>query len=598
MLRTHTCGELRNTDLNKKVILSGWVQRVRDKGALIWIDMRDRYGITQIFLEEEKSDDSLVKKARELGREFVVQVEGSVIERASKNPNIPTGDIEVVPEKIKILNTSKTPPFTIEDETDGGEELRMKYRYLDLRRKPVRTKLELRHRLALETRKYLDTQKFIEIETPVLIKSTPEGARDFVVPSRMNQGQFYALPQSPQTFKQLLMVSGYDRYYQLVKCFRDEDLRADRQPEFTQIDCEMSFVTQDDVLETFEGMTKHLFKVVKGVEVEDFPRISYQDAMKYYGSDKPDIRFGMKFVELKDVARGKGFKVFDDAELVVGICAEGCASYSRKDLDKLTDFVKRPQVGAKGLVYVKYLSAEQAGNEEGSLKSSVDKFYSEEELKEWAAKFNAKPGDLLLILAGGADATRFAMNELRLEMGKRLHLRDRSVFKPLWVVDFPLLEWDEETQRYYAMHHPFTSPKPEDVHKLENDPGAVRANAYDLVINGVEIGGGSIRIHNKELQKKMFQVLGFTDQEAQSQFGFLMNAFEYGAPPHGGIALGFDRLVALFGGSDSIRDYIAFPKNNAGRDVMIDSPSEISEEQLEELGLKVVNSKNQAANNK
>ncbi|MCF8235401.1 MAG: aspartate--tRNA ligase [Bacteroidales bacterium] len=591
MLRTHTCGELRIDDLNKKVTLSGWVQRIRDKGALIWIDLRDRYGITQIFLEEEKSEASLVKKVREMGREFVIRVEGRVIERTSKNPNIPTGEIEVIPEKIEVLNTSKTPPFTIEDETDGGEELRMKYRYLDLRRKTVRTKLELRHRLALETRKYLDSQQFIEIETPVLIKSTPEGARDFVVPSRMNPGQFYALPQSPQTFKQLLMVSGYDKYYQIVKCFRDEDLRADRQPEFTQIDCEMSFVDQDDVLQTFEGMTKHLFKVVKDVEVEDFPRMSYQDAMKYYGSDKPDIRFGMKFVELNEVAQGKGFKVFDSAELVVGICAEGCASHSRKDLDKLTDFVKKPQVGAKGLVYVKY-------NEDGSLKSSVDKFYSEADLKEWAEKCNAKPGDLLLILAGETEATRFAMNELRLEMGNRMNLRDRSIFKPLWVVDFPLLEWDEETQRYYAMHHPFTSPKPEDVHKLENDPGSVRANAYDLVINGVEIGGGSVRIHNKDLQKQMFQVLGFTEEEAQNQFGFLMNAFEYGAPPHGGIALGFDRLAALFGGSDSIRDSIAFPKNNAGRDVMIDSPSGISEEQLEELGLKIVNYKSQASNHK
>lgn len=581
MLRTHTCGELRIEHLNKKVSLTGWVQRIRDKGALIWIDLRDRYGITQIFLEEEKSDQEIVKMVRGMGREFVIQVEGKVVERTSKNPNIPTGEIEVIPEKIKVLNTSKLPPFTIEDETDGGEELRMKYRYLDLRRNPVREKLELRHRMALETRKYLDSQQFIEIETPVLIKSTPEGARDFVVPSRMHQGQFYALPQSPQTFKQLLMISGYDRYYQIVKCFRDEDLRADRQPEFTQIDCEMSFITQEDVLETFEGMTKHLFKVVKDIEVEDFPRMSYQHAMKYYGSDKPDIRFGMQFVELNDVAQGKGFKVFDDAKLVVGICAEGCAYYSRKDLDKLTDFVKKPQVGAKGLVYVKC-------NEDGSFKSSVDKFYNADDLKAWAEKCNAKTGDLILILAGKTDATRFAMNELRLEMGNRLNLRDRNVFKPLWVVDFPLLEWDEETKRFYAMHHPFTSPKPEDENKLESDPRSVRANAYDLVINGVEIGGGSIRIFNKELQKKMFKVLGFTDEEAQNQFGFLMNAFEYGAPPHGGIALGFDRLVALFGGSDSIRDYIAFPKNNSGRDVMIDSPSEISEEQLKELGLRKV----------
>ena len=580
MLRTHNCGELRIEDVNKGVTLSGWVQRIRDKGSLIWIDLRDRYGITQLLLEEGKSDEALLKKARKLGREFVITAGGKVIERSSKNPNIPTGEIEVFLEDIEVLNTSKTPPFTIEDETDGGEELRMKYRYLDLRRSPVRRKLELRHRMALETRKYLDSLQFIEIETPVLIKSTPEGARDFVVPSRMNRGQFYALPQSPQTFKQLLMVSGYDRYYQIVKCFRDEDLRADRQPEFTQIDCEMAFVSQDDVLNTFEGMTKHLFKSVKDIEITDFPRMTYADAMKYYGSDKPDIRFDMRFVELNDLAQGKGFQVFDNAELVVGINAQGCADYSRKDLDKLTDFVKRPQVGAKGLVYVKY-------NDDGSFKSSVDKFFDQEALKSWTDKFNAEPGDLLLILAGETDATRIALSELRLEMGKRLNLRDPEIFKPLWVVDFPLLEWDHETQRYYAMHHPFTSAKAEDLEKLENDPGAVNANAYDLVINGVEIGGGSIRIHDKETQNRMFKALGFTEEEAKSQFGFLLSAFEYGAPPHGGIALGFDRLVALFGGSDSIRDYIAFPKNNAGRDVMIDSPAQISKEQLDELGLKL-----------
>ncbi len=580
MIRTHTCGELRIKDINKKVTLAGWVQRIRDKGSLIWIDLRDRYGITQLFLEERKTDKELLQKVRKFGREYVIRVSGKVIERASKNKNIPTGDVEVIISEVEVLNSSKLPPFTIETETDGGDELRMKYRYLDLRRGPLQKNLNLRHRVALETRKYLDSQKFIEIETPVLIKSTPEGARDFVVPSRMNNGQFYALPQSPQTFKQLLMIAGYDRYYQIVKCFRDEDLRADRQPEFTQIDCEMAFVTQDDVLDAFEKMTKHILKEIKNTEVDNFPRITFEDAMKYYGSDKPDIRFGMKLVELNDVAKGKGFKIFDNAELIVGICAEGCASYSRKDLDKLTDFVKRPQVGAKGLVYVKY-------NEDGSFKSSVDKFYDMQDLKLWAEKCNAKPGDLILILAGEKEATRFAMNELRLEMGDRLNLRDKNIFKPLWVIDFPLLEWDEETHRYYAMHHPFTSPKPEDVEKLETNPGSVRANAYDLVINGVEIGGGSIRIHNRELQQRMFKALGFTEEEARNQFGFLMNAFEYGAPPHGGIALGFDRLVAILGGSDSIRDYIAFPKNNAGRDVMINSPSEINEEQLKELGLRV-----------
>lgn len=581
MLRTHTCGELRLTDKTKTVTLTGWVQRIRDKGGLIWIDLRDRYGITQLLLEEGRSAQQLVEQARKLGREFVIRATGEVIERESKNPKMPTGDIEIDLRGLEILNTSKTPPFTIEDDTDGGEELRMKFRYLDLRRSPLRRNLALRHRLSLETRKYLDSIGFFDIETPYLIKSTPEGARDFVVPSRMNEGQFYALPQSPQTFKQLLMVAGYDRYYQLVKCFRDEDLRADRQPEFTQIDCEMAFVEQSDVLDTFEGLVRYLFKEVKGIEIEKLPHMTYADAMKKYGSDKPDIRFGMEFMELNDLAQGKGFQVFDQAELVVGINAEGCAEYSRKQLDQLTDFVKKPQIGAKGLVYVKY-------NIDGSFKSSVDKFFDQDELKKWAERFDAKPGDLMLILSGEADKTRKQLNELRLEMGNRLGLRDPGVFKPLWVVDFPLLEWDEEADRFFAMHHPFTSPKPEHVALMEKDPAKVNANAYDLVINGVEIGGGSIRIHNRELQKKMFKVLGFTEEEAQAQFGFLMNAFEYGAPPHGGIALGFDRLVALFAGQDSIRDFIAFPKNNAGRDVMIDSPSPIAKEQLDELGLRVV----------
>jgi aspartyl-tRNA synthetase len=580
MLRTHTCGELRSEHINTEVTLSGWVQRIRDKGALVWIDLRDRYGITQLLFKEEDTDKSLLDKVRSLGREFVITAGGTVIERESKNPNMATGDIEIKVGKLDILNPSAVPPFTIEDETDGGEELRMKFRYLDLRRSPIRKNLELRHRLSIAVRNYLDKQDFFEIETPYLIKSTPEGARDFVVPSRMSQGEFYALPQSPQTFKQLLMVAGYDRYYQLVKCFRDEDLRADRQPEFTQIDCEMAFVTQDDVLSTFEGMTRHLLKEVKGIDVDDFPRMPYSEAMKRYGSDKPDIRFGMEFVELNDMAQGRGFNVFDSAALVVGICAEGCAEYSRKQLDALTDFVRKPQIGAKGLVYVKC-------NADGTFKSSVDKFYSEEDLRLWAEKAGASAGDLLLVLSGDTETTRKQLSELRLEMGRQLGLRDTHVFKPLWVVDFPLLEWDEETRRYYAMHHPFTSPKEEDVTLLATEPGQVRANAYDLVINGVEIGGGSIRIHNKDLQKQMFSILGFTDEEAQEQFGFLMNAFEYGAPPHGGIALGFDRLVALFGGQDSIRDFIAFPKNNAGRDVMIDSPSIISEEQLEELGLKL-----------
>ncbi|MDY0077496.1 MAG: aspartate--tRNA ligase [Bacteroidales bacterium] len=580
MFRTHTCGELRLSDINKEVILSGWVQRVRDKGSLLWIDLRDRYGITQIFLEEGVSSPELLVQARQLGREYVIRVKGTVVERESKNPNLPTGDIELRPASLEVLNGSKTPPFTIEDKSDGGDELRMKYRYLDLRRNPLKENLMLRHKLALETRSYLDSQGFLEIETPYLIKSTPEGARDFVVPSRMNPNEFYALPQSPQTFKQILMVAGYDRYFQVVRCFRDEDLRADRQPEFTQIDCEMAFVTQEEVLNTFEGMARHLFSQVKGIDIGDFERMDYASAMKLYGSDKPDLRFGMAFEELNDLTQNRGFKVFDDAELVVGIKAEGCAEYTRKQLDALTDFVKRPQVGAKGLVYVKM-------NADGSIKSSVDKFYSTEILQSWADRFEAKAGDLLLILSGDANTTRKQLNELRLEMGNQLGLRKANVFKPLWVTDFPLLEWDEDSKRYYAMHHPFTSPKPEDIALLETDPGKARANAYDMVINGVEIGGGSVRIHDRDLQRKMFSILGFTDEEAQNQFGFLMNAFEYGAPPHGGIALGFDRLTAMFAGLDSIRDVIAFPKNNSGRDLMIDSPSPIAEAQLEELYLKL-----------
>jgi aspartyl-tRNA synthetase len=546
---------------------------------MTFIDLRDRYGITQLVFNME-TNALLCEKARKLGREFVISAIGKVAERSNKNPKMPTGDVEIIVDKLDILNTSKHPPFTIEDNTDGGDELRMKYRYLDLRRNPVRNNLLLRHRMAIETRNYMNNIGFIEVETPVLIKSTPEGARDFVVPSRMNEGQFYALPQSPQTFKQLLMVGGLDKYFQIVKCFRDEDLRADRQPEFTQIDCEMSFVTQEDILSTFEGLIKHLFTKVKEVEIAVLPRMTFADAMKNYGNDKPDIRFGMTFVEMTDLVKGHDFKVFDDAELIVGINATGSAGYTRKQLDALTDFVKRPQVGATGMIYLRY-------NEDGSLKSSVDKFYNEEELKKWAAAFDAKPGDLMLILAGNTTKTRKALSELRLEMGNRLGLRNPEVFAPLWVVDFPLLEWDDETKRYYAMHHPFTSPKPEDIPMLDTDPGKVRANAYDLVINGVEIGGGSIRIHNRDLQKKMFTILGFSDEDAQAQFGFLMNAFEFGAPPHGGIAFGFDRMCSLFGGSESIRDYIAFPKNNAGRDVMIDSPAPIKQEQLDELHLKV-----------
>lgn len=580
MLRTNTCGELRLTDVNKQVTLTGWVQRARDKGSLLWIDLRDRYGITQLFLEEGKTDAALIQAARQVGREFVVQVEGTVAERQSKNDKMPTGAIEIKVTALKVLNPAKTPPFTIEDETDGGDDLRMKYRYLDLRRNPVRESLQLRHKMAQQTRVYLDSLNFIEVETPVLIKSTPEGARDFVVPSRMNPGEFYALPQSPQTFKQLLMVSGFDRYYQIVKCFRDEDLRTDRQPEFTQIDCEMSFITQEDILNTFEGLIRHLFKTVKGIDLPQVPHMSYADAMKYYGSDKPDTRFDMKFEELNDVAKGKGFGVFDDAQLVVGICAKGCATYTRKQLDELTEFVKKPQIGAKGLVYVRCEA-------NGTFKSSVDKFFDEIELSRFAQKFNADAGDLLLILAGEEDKTRKALGELRLHVASQLGLRDKNKFSALWVKDFPLLEWNEETNRWHAMHHPFTSPKPEDMHLLDSDPGKVRANAYDMVLNGTEIGGGSIRIYDRPTQQLMFSKLGFSEEEAKKQFGFLMDAFEFGAPPHGGIAFGFDRLCSLFGGADSIRDFIAFPKNNAGRDTMIDTPSTISQEQLNELNIAV-----------
>lgn len=577
MYRTHTCGELRLADVGKTVTLTGWVQRARDLGGMTFIDLRDRYGITQLAFNMETRAD-LCEAARKLGREFVLRVTGSVTERSSKNKQMVTGEIEITADTLEVLNKALTPPFTIEDESDGGEDLRMKYRYLDLRRNPVKNNLMLRHRMGLATRQYLDTQGFLEIETPFLIKSTPEGARDFVVPSRMNQGEFYALPQSPQTFKQLLMVSGYDRYFQIVKCFRDEDLRADRQPEFTQIDCEMAFVEQEDVLQTFEGMVKHLFKQLKNIELPTFERMPYSDAMKYYGSDKPDTRFDMRFVEMNELVKGKNFNVFDQAELVVGICAKGAASYTRKQLDALTEFVKKPQIGASGMVYARY-------NEDGTLKSSVDKFYDETELKKWAVAFDAQPGDLILILAGEKHRTRKALNELRLEVGEQLGLRKKDTFSCLWVLDFPLLEFDEEAKRYNAMHHPFTSPKPEDMHLLASDPGAVRANAYDMVINGVEVGGGSIRIHSKETQALMFRTLGMSDEEAQAKFGFLLNAFEYGAPPHGGIALGFDRLCALFGGSDSIRDYIAFPKNNSGRDVMIDAPSAIDDSQLEELNI-------------
>lgn len=579
MYRTHHCGELRASHINQKVTLSGWVQKFRDKGFVAWVDLRDRYGITQLVFDADRTDKELMELARSLGREFVVQISGTVIERASKNPNIDTGDIEILVESLTLLNSAKVPPFTIEDDTDGGEELRMKYRYLDIRRNPVKNNLIFRHKVAQEVRNYLSSIEFIEVETPYLIKSTPEGARDFVVPSRMNEGQFYALPQSPQTFKQLLMVGGMDKYFQIVKCFRDEDLRADRQPEFTQIDCEMTFVEQEDILNTFEGLTRHLIKEINGVELSEFPRMTFDEAMKRYGNDKPDIRFGMEFGELNDVAQHKDFKVFNAAELVVGIAIPGGNSYSRKEIDKLIDWVKRPQIGALGMVYVRC-------NEDGTYKSSVDKFYDQNDLANWAKKTEAKSGDLICVLSGQTSKVRAQLSALRMELAERLGLRNPKEFAPLWVTDFPLLEWDEDTQRYHAMHHPFTAPKPEDIKLLDTDPGAVKANAYDLVLNGNEIGGGSIRIHDKETQALMFNHLGFTEEEAKAQFGFLMNAFEYGAPPHGGIAFGLDRLVAILGGQETIRDFIAFPKNNSGRDVMIDAPAPIANDQLDELGLK------------
>lgn len=577
MYRSHTCGELRIAHIGQTVTLSGWVAKRRDFGSLSFIDLRDRYGLTQLSFNEEYNKD-LLEQARSLGREYVIQAIGKVTERSNKNTKIPTGEVEIVVEQLNILNVSLTPPFTIEEDTDGGDDIRMQYRYLDLRRDNVRQNLVLRHQVAKAVRKYLDAKEFIEVETPVLIKSTPEGARDFVVPSRMNQGQFYALPQSPQTFKQLLMVSGFDRYYQIVKCFRDEDLRADRQPEFTQIDCEMSFVEQEDILNLFEGMVQHLFKEVKGLDIGTLPRMTFDDAMRLYGNDKPDIRFGMQFQYITELTKGKNFPVFEAAETVIAICASGCANYTRKQLDELTEWVKRPQIGAKGLVYV-------FCNADGTYKSSVDKFYSPDDLKQWATQCNAQSGDLLLLLCGDTKDVQKQMSELRLEMGQRMGLRKKDEFKALWVIDFPLLEFDDENQRWHAMHHPFTSPKPDDIPMLDTDPGAIRANAYDMVINGVEVGGGSIRIFNKELQAKMFKILGFTEEDARYQFGFLMNAFEYGAPPHGGLAFGFDRLCSLFGGADGIRDFIAFPKNNQGRDVMIDAPSVIDEKQLKELGL-------------
>ena len=581
MYRDKTCGELRIEDCGKEVTLSGWVQRTRKMGGMTFVDIRDRYGITQVVFNNEVNEE-LCESANNLGREFVIQVKGTVAVRSSKNNNIPTGEIEIIASALTILNKSDVPPFTIEDNTDGGDDLRMKYRYLDLRRPAVRSNIELRHKMAFEIRRYLDSENFLEIETPILVKSTPEGARDFIVPSRMNPGEFYALPQSPQLFKQLLMVSGFDRYFQIAKCFRDEDLRADRQPEFTQIDCEMSYVEQEDVIMMFEGLVKHIFKYVKGIEFNDkFQRITWHDAMKYYGSDKPDMRFDMKFVELTDLVKGKGFAVMDDAELTVGICAKGCAGYTRKQTDELTDFVKRPQIGAKGLVWVKI-------DEQGGIKSSVGKFFTDEQIKEWADRMGAENGDLLLIMSGDAMKTRKMLCELRLEMGNRMGLRDKNVFAPLWVVDFPLFEWDEETQRYYAMHHPFTSPNPEDIPLLTTDPGKVRATAYDIVVIGTELGGGSIRIHDSELQDQMFEILGFTKEKAQEQFGFLMSAFRYGAPPHGGLALGFDRFVSILAGLDSIRDVIAFPKNNSGRDVMNESPSPIDPAQLDELNLAII----------
>ena len=580
MLRTNNCGELRGAHVGQEVTICGWVQRIRDKGGRVWIDLRDRYGMTQLMFEEQSTPETLMVSVRTLGREYVIRAKGRVIERLSKNPKLPTGDIEIQVHHLEILNEAALPPFLIEDETDGGDELRMKYRYLDLRRAPVRKNLELRHQVSRKTRAYLDDQKFIEVETPYLIKSTPEGARDFIVPSRMNPGQFYALPQSPQTFKQLLMVSGLDRYYQIVKCFRDEDLRADRQPEFTQIDCEMSFVEQEDILVMFEGLVTFLFKEIKQIDLTKFPRITYADALRYYGSDKPDLRFEMRFVELNEVIGATDFPIFNAAELVVGINAKDGATYSRKQLDELVNFVRKPQVGATGLIYVKY-------NLDGSFKSSVDKFFDQDALSTWAKSFEAKPGDLMLILAGKKEQTRKALNDLRLEMGDRLKLRTNNKICPVWVIDFPLLEWDEVTQRYHAMHHPFTSPKTEYMDQVDTAPASIKASAYDMVINGVEIGGGSIRIHKRALQSKMFDALGFTKEEAAAQFGFLLGAFEYGAPPHGGIAFGLDRLCSLFGGAESIRDFIAFPKNSSGRDVMIDSPSLLDEEQLTTLGIQI-----------
>lgn len=579
MFRTHTCGQLTAAHTGQKVTLSGWVQHIRDLGQMVFIDLRDRYGITQLAFNE-KSAAGLMDAAKKLGREYVVQAEGTVVERASKNPNNPTGDVEIFVEKLTVLNTSEVPPFTIEDESDGGDDLRMRYRYLDIRRNPVKNNLLLRARISMAVREYLSKQGFIDVETPYLIKSTPEGARDFVVPSRMNPGEFYALPQSPQTFKQLLMVAGIDKYYQIVKCFRDEDLRADRQPEFTQVDCEMSFIEQEDILDTFEGLFKHLLREIRGVEVEKLPRMTYADAMRLYGSDKPDIRFDMHFHELNDLVKGKGFSVFDNAPLVAGIVVEGCADYSRKQTDELTEWVKRPQIGGSGLVYIKH-------NTDGTFKSSVDKFYTPEDLEKIAGEMGAKAGDLILVMAGPVDKTRKALGALRMEMATRLGLRNPDVFAPLWVVDFPLFEWDEDTQRFYAMHHPFTSPKLEDIPLLDTDPGAVRANAYDIVLNGNEVGGGSIRIHDRETQMLMFRHLGFTPEKAEEQFGFLMNAFRYGAPPHGGLAFGLDRLVALLGGNEIIRDFIAFPKNNSGRDVMIDAPAPLAAEQLDELSLNI-----------
>ena len=580
MYRSHNCGELTASHINTEVTLAGWVQKSRDKGFMVWVDVRDRYGITQLIFDENRTDKAVFELAKTLGREFVIQVKGTVIERESKNPNMPTGDIEILVSQLTVLNAAITPPFTIEDETDGGEDIRMKYRYLDIRRNPVKNSLLFRHKVAMEVRNYLSEQGFCEVETPYLIKSTPEGARDFVVPSRMNPGQFYALPQSPQTFKQLLMVGGMDKYFQIVKCFRDEDLRADRQPEFTQIDCEMAFVEQEDIIETFEGLTRHLLKEVKGIEVGKFPRMTYEHAMKTYGNDKPDIRFGMEFGELNAVAQHKDFGVFNSAELVVGIAVPGGAAYTRKEIDALIDWVKRPQVGASGMVYCK-LEAD------GSLKSSVDKFYDQEDLKKWAEATGAKQGDIIFVLSGPANKTRAQLSALRMEVATRLGLRKPDEFAPLWVVDFPLLEWDEESERFHAMHHPFTSPKPEDLHLIATEPGKIRANAYDMVLNGNEIGGGSIRIHDKELQARMFELLGFSQEEAENQFGFLMNAFQFGAPPHGGLAFGLDRLVAILGGQETIRDFIAFPKNNSGRDVMIDAPSVIDNKQLDELAIKL-----------